>query len=303
MTATNLTRRTMLVDGNNLLMRAYHAARNSHSQMNAGGVPTAALHIVVSMLSRYVRTEDPDHLVVCWDGGKSTHRLALLPEYKGQRRDAPDEDPADRPFAQTKEFLTLAGVHHVEHPGYEADDLIAAYWRRKSSTERVTILSSDKDFLQLLDGWTEQVRPGTGDEERWTSGRVRSDMGCKPEHLPFVMALTGDSGDDVPGIPGFGTKTAVKALQAVDWDLERLLADPPLRLVGKADIVRRNLALVDLRSPLPGLSVGEIPRFRPTEVISVAYPLLDQFLLRYGLETIRSRVALGLLWRDAENRP
>ena len=300
MTATGLTRKTLLVDGNNLLIRSVFAARANRANLTSeDGVPTAALLIFINLLSKYVKQVQPDYMSVCWDGGKSAHRQALYSGYKAARADAPEEDEADKPFAQAKEFLTLAGIHHIQQPGVEADDLIAAYWRRKESTERMFILSGDKDFLQLLDGWTEQIRPGTGVDERWTANRVRSEMGCRPEHLPLVMALTGDTSDNVPGIPGFGQKTACKALAKHDWNLDSLLGcNQHPKLLGQEVATRRNLSLVDLRTALPGVTVAPAPRFDPTSVISVAYHPLERFLTRYGLTTIKQRLALDSLWKD-----
>jgi len=297
-TATNLTRRTLIVDGNNILIRAIFAMQGH--ELSVDGVPTGAMNTFISMLAKYVRQEKPDNLVVCWDGGRSEKRTALYADYKAQRKDRDEEEDATRPFSQVKEFLTLAGVHHVEMPGVEADDLIAAYWRNKHSSERVVILSADKDFLQLLDGWTEQIRPGTGVDERWTSSRVRQELGCRPEHLPAVMALVGDVADNVPGIRGFGHKTACKHLAAVDWDLERLIAETQhIRLVGRGEEIRRNLALVDLRHNQVDVEVATgAPRFSPTTVASAAFPMLDRFLDHYQLAGVRSKILAGTLWHE-----
>lgn len=300
MTATGLTRKSLVVDGNNLLVRSVFAARANRANLTSDdGVPTAALLIFTNMLSKYVRQVGPDNMVVCWDGGKSTHRVAIFDGYKAARADKPEVEEADKPFGQAKEFLTLAGIHHVEQPGVEADDLIAAYWRGKASSERMVILSGDKDFLQLLDGWTEQIRPGGGVDERWTTNRARSELQCKPEHLALVMALTGDTSDNVPGVPGFGHKTACKVLAKHDWSLDSLLdctAHP--KLLGQRAAVERNLALVDLRTPLPGVHVPPVPRFTPTVNTSVAYHPLEQFLRRYQLASVLSRLAVGTLWKD-----
>lgn len=291
---------TLVVDGNNLLLRSVFAAQAGHVRLsNDEGVPTAALHIFASMLAKYVCLVDPDHMVVCWDGGKSVHRQAIFAGYKAARADKPDVEEETTPFGQAKEFLTLAGIHHVEQPGVEADDLVAAYWRGNRAGQRLYILSGDKDFLQLLDGYTEQIRPGGGVDERWTINRVRTEFGCKPEHLPLVMALTGDTSDNVPGIPGFGTKTAVKVLSKHDWSLDSLLSCPGHpKLAGQREAVMRNLSLVDLRTAIPGIEVPPAPRFTPTSPISVAYEGLVQFLARYQLTTVQNRIVAGTLWKD-----
>jgi len=304
-TATNLTRKTLLVDGTNLLVRASYAARNKHVVLtNHEGVPTAALLIFTNLLSRYIKQEAPDNLVVCWDGGRSSARQAIYPQYKAHRDSAPEDEP-ERPVVQAKEFCSLAGIHHSEKPGVEADDLVAAHWRIKTSTERVVILSGDKDFLQLLDGWTEQIRPGTGVEERWTRNRVRTEFKCLPEDIPKVMALTGDHVDGIPGVRGFGTKTAVKTLLRYDFDLTRAMAEDA-KLSGFSEDIRRNLALVDLRNPLAGdaaVHVQPAPRFEPTDVTSVAWRDLEMFLRRYDLESVRGRLLDGTLWSLGDLAP
>lgn len=296
-----MTRKTLLLDANNLLMRSIKAAEGRlHLAVDIGGreVNTGPLLLFVNLVSKYIRQEQPHRVVACWDGGRSAHRVGIFEHYKGARNEAGEEKDLT-PFALAKEFLTLAGIHHIEMANVEADDLVAAYWHRKGNDDRLVIVSGDKDFLQLLDGWTEQIRPGapTADAERWTCNRVRTEMGCKPEHIPFVMALTGDSSDGVPGIPGFGPKTACKFLSKYDWDLEKLLAAREAKLAFQADAVRRNLALVDLRTPIPGVKVPEPPRFEPTGPGTILYESLLEWLERLRMESVQNRLASHALWR------
>jgi 5'-3' exonuclease len=295
-----VTRKVLVVDGNNLVMRSVKAAEN-RLDLSVDDIPTGPLHLCINMLSRFVRTVKPDRMVVCWDGGRSTYRTALYPAYKGERREHDPDAPEMFAYAQVKEFLSLSGIHHVQMDGVEADDLVAHYWRIKENHERVVILSGDKDFLQLLDGWTEQIRPGNNDDVPWTANRVRTEMGCKPEHVPLVMALTGDQGDGVPGVPGFGTKTAVKFLAKYDWDLERLLSSPEQKIAGWELQIRTALALVDLRDPLPYNAIGlpQAPPFRPTDQTSVLWGDLVDFLNRWQLAQTKDRLQEGTLWVDS----
>lgn len=290
---------TLVVDGNNLLIRAVKATERVPLS-SEDGVPTAAIHAFIQSIARYIRQEQPGWMVVCWDGGRSTHRLAIDAHYKEQRHARSKEDEhGDSPFGQAKEFLTLANIHHVEMPGVEGDDLVAAYWRIKRSDERIVILSGDKDFLQLIDSQTTQVRPGgrTGDA-RWTEQRVIAELGCRPDQLPLVMALTGDALDNVPGVPGFGHKTACKWLARYDWSLEALLQAGEPRLDGYRDQILRALALVDLRSPVADIDPPPVPAFTPTMPSSVMCPDLCRFLDRYQLVSVRDRLMTNLLWSD-----
>lgn len=301
-----VTRRVVVVDGNNLLYRAVKAMERS--SLSVDGVPTGALLVFINSLSRHVREEQPDRLVVCWDGGRSQYRTAIYGGYKANRTSHDDvvDDP-EGPFALAKQFLTLANIHHVIHPGYEADDVIAAYWRNKEKDHRLIVISGDKDFFQLLDGWTELARPGGDDTDRWTANRVRTVLKCKPEDIPKVMALTGDSGDGVPGVPGFGHITACKALAAHNWSLDDLLmtsdAKWAKKIAGHHDDIVRNKLLVDLREPIPGLSVEPPPRFEPTDPGGMLWQPLLEFLLRFKLVTVQERLLHKILWHQPAGAP
>lgn len=295
--------KTLVLDANNLAMRSIKAAEGRlHLSVDLGGreVNTGPLLLFVGLVTKYVRQEQPDRVVACWDGGRSAHRVGIYPEYKGAREERGEEKDLT-PFALAKDFLTLAGIHHLEMAEVEADDLVAAYWHRRRGDDRLVIVSGDKDFLQLLDLYTQQIRPlgggATPEEEWWDPERVRLKMGCSPEHLPYVMALTGDHGDGVPGIPGFGTKTACKFLAKYDWDLDTLLGAGEARLDGQEDAVRRNLALVDLRTPIPGVEVPEPPRFEPTEPGSLLYESLLEWLGTLRMESVQHRLSSRTLWR------
>jgi len=296
-----VTRRVLCIDGNNILVRAIKALEGK-STMSADGMNTGPLLVFINCLSKYVRQVEPDRLVVCWDGGRSHFRTAVYPNYKGERLTVEEDDRRSH-FTMAKEFLSLAGFHHVEIPHVEADDLVAHYWRIREKDHRFIILSSDKDFLQLLDGWTEQIRPGTGADEKWTANRVRTDLQCKPEHLPLVQALTGDKIDGVPGIPSFGPKTACKALAAHEWDMEMLLTtnDPKWgkKLSGHRENIIRNQKLVDLRTPPPigyEIDLPPAPPFLLTTPELVLWDPLMDWLGQYRLEPVKERLVQQTLW-------
>lgn len=292
----------LVVDGNNLLMRSIKAAEGRMHlsvERDAEEVNTAPLLLFINMLSKYVRRVRPDRMVVCWDGGLSAHRVAIYPEYKSARRERGEEKDLT-PFALAKQFLTLAGIQHVEMVDVEADDLVAGYVRDRPVGTEVVILSADKDFLQLLGTSVTQIRPGGGptpESEVWTGERVKDEMGCFPYEVPSIMALTGDSGDGVPGIPGFGVKTAVKFLDKYQWSLERLLTSGEAKIAGHEDAIRRNHALVDLTRPIPGVMMPMAPRFEPTDPSSLLYRDLADWLDRFAMDSIKSRVLTNTLWR------
>lgn len=300
---------TLVADGNNMAMRAIHAM--ARSDLSADGVNTGPLHVFINSISRHVREEQPDRVVVCWDSGPSRYRMGLYPAYKGTRKDAPTEieESKTSTFSLVKEFLAVAGIHQVERPGFEADDLIAYYVHQREPTEKAVILSSDKDFLQLLEsdesewhgevevrrGSVEQVRLSAGGAatDRWTALRVIEEIGCRPAHLTAAMALAGDAGDNVPQVPGVGLKTAVKWLEKADWDLWSI-GHP--KMAEYRDQIQISYALVDLQSLPVGLVLPPIPDFEPTQPGSVMYEGLLSFLDRYRLTSTKERLLANTLW-------
>jgi 5'-3' exonuclease len=294
---------TLLVfDGNNILMRALKASEARVPLTSEEGTWTAPVFLFINMMSKYVKRYSAQHVVVAWDKGHD-FRDMIYPDYKGGRakHDYAHDDPQTGVFGMAKTFLTLAGIHHLEVPGYEADDIIGAYWRKPWLHMR--IVSGDKDLLQLVGDRVVQVRPGgpqtsQGDEE-WDSNRVYEKFGCTPAQLPLVMALTGDTGDDVPGIRGYGPKFACKHLAEVNWNLATLLDHPPERLkkvAGFREIVERNLKLVNLRH-LP-LTVEDPPPFDPTWIGSAAWHDLEEWCDMYQMATVKTRLLEGTLWKE-----
>lgn len=289
----------MLVDGNNLFMRAHFATGREH--MSAAGESTAALTVFANSLSRHVRQERPDRLAVCWDGGGSDYRHRLLASYKGNRT-AQVDDAVRTTRDQVREFLALAGIFQVTRQGFEADDLIGRYWY--DAGQDVLVLSNDKDFLQLA-GPTPQGRActilrlssGGVPDERWDAARVYEHTGVAPRDIPSWMALTGDQGDNVPGVPGIGPKKALALLQEAGWDLGAV-EDPAVAQHRQQAALSR--LLVDLRLPVPGLVLAPPPPLRPTAPYSALFGPFVQFLDHYELKQIKNRLETGTLWDTPE---
>lgn len=289
----------LIVDGDNLLVRCLKVAEHQNLYLSVlrstGEVYTSGLHLFINTLARHVRTWRPEHLLLCWDGGVSDYRRALFPAYKANRAPRPEREQEikDDSYDLVHQFCDLAGIPQVQIGLVEADDLIAALWRRRRDAWFV-ILSADRDFCQLLDPAPPTVL-ALPDQGVLGHGDVVSKWGCQPHHLPLVRALTGDVSDGIPGVHRCGPKTAAKWLATVDFDLERLLADPPKLLAGNEDLVRRNLALMDLRTPLAGeLNVAYPAQFTPRP----ASPKLLEFVRSYRLDALGARLAGGMLWHD-----
>lgn len=292
-----MTKLLMLVDGNNLLMRCIKAMEYSglHSNQNWQTGPLTAF---VAALGRFTREHRPDSLVICWDHGPSERRMRLYPAYKAARpvRDPEAEERKEAAFGMTKEFLRHTRIQQVSVKGFEADDVVAAYWHRFSPIREVLIVSGDKDFFQLLDAGTRQLRPdGAGGYQLWDAATVEAKYGCRPDRLPEYMALVGDQVDGVPGVRGIGPKKALKALEAADWNLT------DVAVLDEGDnyaMAVLSFALVDLRDPSAHPDIPGLKPFDPIDPSERGACLeLITFLRALGMETILNRFYTGTLWK------
>jgi DNA polymerase-1 len=246
--------RLLIIDGHAYAYRAFHAIRGLRSP---SGQPTNAIYGFVKMLAKMRAAIEPTHLIVVWDGGLSAERTAVLPEYKAQRPAMPDDLKPQ--FDEMAGYLKAAGVASFCREGVEADDYIACLARRASDAGMaVVIASSDKDFMQLVSARVGLLNPGDKSGTVWTDGQVRAKAGVEPSQIVDWLSLTGDSVDNIPGVPGVGPKTAAELLKqfgSVAALYERLdeVKSERLRaaLREAADVVRRNRELVRLRDGLP----------------------------------------------------
>lgn len=280
---------TLLVDGNNLAIRSFLAPRQD---MSVDGIDTGTLVLFVNTLSRYVRIERPTHGLIAWDSGSSAYRTRLFPAYKANRKQK-STDQSQAPFAVIYKFLRLAGFPQLQLPGYEGDDIIAASWRACRGRRQVRILSSDKDMLQLIEDGTEQLKliQNGSKPDRWTRDRFIKDMGYKPEHQAYVLALTGDTSDGIPGLAKVGPKTAVKMLSRVDWNMLDLVESLSEQ---DQERVLLNLSLVDL-SYVP-LELGPPPELHLVGPGHPQFPVLLEYCDRFKLSQIKAKLEDDTLW-------
>ena len=302
----------VLVDGANMLMRCIKAMEYSGLRGGQTDWKTGPLTAFIGSLTRITKNYPPDYLVVCWDDGPSVRRMDAYPAYKEKRKELTPEqqERKDDAFTMVKTFLSAAGVEQASLSGFEADDMIAAYWARQDEmnwpkVEMILIVSGDKDFLQLV-GWnpqgvpTAQLRPdGQGAYLEWTLRSVKEKYGCTPDQLPLLMALMGDQSDGVPGVRGLGPKKALKALQNADWSLEEMTGTTAV-LKTPEDVLNAHtsLALVDLRNQAYHPPLLPLEPFRPVTVRDTAEALeFVTFLKSLEMETVISRFYTETLWR------
>jgi DNA polymerase-1 len=264
-----------LVDGSAYIFRAYHRLP---PLTNPQGTPVGAVYGYTTMLWKLAKdlheADGPTHLAVILDKGSHTFRTDIFPAYKANRP-PPPEDLVPQ-FPLIREATRAFSLPCIEEAGLEADDLIASYARAASARGwDVTIVSSDKDLMQLVgptQGGGRIDMLDTMKDQRIDIPQVMEKFGVPPEKVGDVLALMGDSVDNIPGIHGIGPKTATKLIQD-HGDLEGALAAAPAmkasklqeRLVEGADMARLSRVLValkedcDLPLPIEDFELRKIP--------------------------------------------
>jgi len=203
----------LLVDGFNLAYRCFHALPEL---TRADGFPTGALHGWVKSLWKLIDLEKPDSTLVFFDLGESEDRIALLPEYKAQRKPMPD--PLRQQIDPIKTLTRVMGLAGIESAGVESDDLLASEAVRLARAgDDVVIVSSDKDFAQIVDERIKIMLPPPSANPRlgWRlldAAGVQEKFGVPPAQIAHYLALVGDTSDNIPGLDGVGPKTASKWL-------------------------------------------------------------------------------------------
>lgn len=206
-------KKLILVDGNNLLFRSYYATAYSGNFMkNSKDFPTNALFGFTNMINKIVLEEKPEYMIVAFDKGK-TFRHESYDQYKGGRQEVPNELKIQ--FPKAKELLEAMGIKYYEIDNYEADDIIGTFAKFCDDNEEFigTIISSDKDLLQLISNDVDIKLLKQKDYIRYNKEKFIEDYGIEPIRIIDLKALQGDSSDNIPGVKGIGEKTALKLLR------------------------------------------------------------------------------------------
>ncbi len=202
-------KKILVIDGNSILNRAFYGVRplSTHT-----GIPTNAVFGAVNIITRQLDALKPDYAAVTFDLKAPTFRHKIYAEYKAGRRPTPEDLLAQ--FPHFKDVLRAMGLHVLEMPGYEADDIqgtVAAYTKILPDTHAY-VLSGDRDLFQLIGDHTTVLYAGTEtvafDREKFGEKYP----GITPEQFVDLKALMGDSSDNIPGVTGVGEKTALKLM-------------------------------------------------------------------------------------------
>ena len=205
--------KVILIDGNNILFRSYYAtAYNGNTMKNSKGFPTNALYGLVNMMNKIIAEENPTHVMVAFDKGK-TFRHDKYDTYKDGRSETPDELKLQ--FPKAKELVEAMGINYFEIDNYEADDIIGTFAKKCNNNEdfNAVIISSDKDLLQLITDEVEVKLLKQVGNIRMTKEEFINTYGIEPPRMVDLKALMGDSSDNIPGVKGIGEKTAISLLK------------------------------------------------------------------------------------------
>jgi len=245
-----------LIDGSGFIFRAYHAL--PPLTRKSDGLPVGAVSGFCNMLFKIIEDQKgsnaPTHLVVVFDAKGKTFRSDIYPEYKMNRPPAPEDLVPQFPL--TRDATRAFGLACIEQEGFEADDIMATLAiQARDAGGHVTIVSSDKDLMQLVGNGVEMY--DAMKNKRIGSEQVVEKFGVGPNRVIDVQSLAGDSVDNVPGAPGIGIKTAALLINEygdLDSLLERAseIKQPKRRetLIDNADQIRTSRDLVTLKTDM-----------------------------------------------------
>ena len=205
----------VLIDGHHMMYRAYWAIPRTLKTRSGEQVNT--VFGMASMIISILQKEEPDAVLVCFDDGDQTFRHQEHQEYKEGRAETPDDFYTQIP--RVFQLISALGLQTVSDPQYEADDFMATYARAaEKQGDRVTIVSGDRDLLQLVNGTIKVAIPHKGYQaaEYLGADEVFTKYGIRPDQVAAYKGLSGDSSDNLPGVRGIGPKTAASLLQSYE---------------------------------------------------------------------------------------
>jgi len=242
-----------LIDGSAFAYRAFYAMGGLTASW---GQPTNAIYGFVRMLHKAIQEYNPAYLCIVFDKGKHTFRHKKYKDYKAQRKPMPDELRVQFPWI--KKIISAYGISLAELDEYEADDIIASLsLQAESQGFSVYILTQDKDLLQMVTENINVIMSGKSDVV-YTIEKVKERYGIRPEKIPELLALAGDTADNIQGVPGIGEKTASRLLQSygsINGIVKSIdiISRPKIKaaLAENVDVIRQNLGLTVLKGHIP----------------------------------------------------
>ena len=282
-----MPKKICLVDGSGYIFRAFYGLPPMTSP---NGVPVNAVYGFTNMFLKLTNKIDCDYNLVLFDAKRQNFRNEIFPDYKATRKDIPEDLIPQFPII--REAVNALRLNQLEIEGFEADDLIATYTSKAlSKGMEVIIVSADKDLMQL-------IRPGVSfydpmKDKFFTPEDVKEKFGVYPEKVPDVQALSGDSTDNVPGVPGIGPKTAAELVN-IYGSLEEVLAHAGEikqnkrreTLLANIENAKISLRLVTLKNDVPVEYDVEHYSFHCPDISNA-----EAFVDKYGFNSLRLRVS------------
>jgi DNA polymerase-1 len=262
------TRKLFLLDAYALIFRSYYAfIRNP--RITSKGLNTSAIFGFVLTLEEVLRKQKPSHIAVVFDPPGPTFRHGMYSEYKANRDETPEDIKKSVPYI--KELLGAYKIPVIDYPGYEADDVIGTLAKKASGKGFTTyMMTPDKDFAQLVSDRIFMFKPARGGNEsvQWGVEDVRKEFSVeRPEQVIDILALMGDSSDNIPGAPGVGPKTAMKLIGEYG-SVEELFRNTS-SLKGKLrERIEENRDKIELSKKLATIIIDVPVEFREDELIS-----------------------------------
>jgi DNA polymerase-1 len=281
-----------LIDGMSLVFRAYHAMSNSGLK-TPDGEPSFAVFAFVNIITNLLNKEEPEYISVVFDTAEPTFRHQKYEKYKANRLAFPEDLIPQMP--KIKEFLDLISIKRIELPGWEADDIIGTL-ANKTSAQGIDVvcLTNDKDYYQLVNPHVKLYKPSPKPNEDFVivdTLEVYKKFGVEPQYVIDVLALIGDSADNIPGVPGIGEKTAIPLVQEYSTleniyenidGIEKKAVRAKLEEFRELAFLSKELVTIDCDTPINETYDDlkwSVPRFSE----------LNEFFKKMGFNTLRQK--------------
>lgn len=276
------------IDGHNLSFRSFYALPDLR---NKDSFPTGALHAFSAAIFGFASMHCPHNTAIFFDKGRSKRHTEIRSEYKANRSSMPDDMRLQMPYI--KEICAAMGFAVVEHEGIEGDDLLgSAVQKVKDDAEEIYILSSDKDFAQLVAPKVYQLLPPVKSADGWRQldiVAVRAKFGVSPAEMVDYLSLMGDNADNIEGLAGVGPKTAAKwikdfgsvenIIKRADWiKPEKFRA----QIAEKADLLRANTQLIRLKCDY---DIGSLENSKPD--FEKLVQIFEKMALKRSMELLK----------------
>lgn len=294
----------LILDGHNVALRAYHAlGKQSLLLKTKEGEGTWGIYGFFTTLVHFVNRYNPEKIAITFDLGQSEKRLELFPEYKAHRKsNIPEENnkrqESKRQIEVLIRLLEIFNIPVIREPNVEADDIIAKLVNKHEG--RVVVVSGDHDLKQLVSDRVIVVKPSIGikDEDIFDRQKIIDEYGVEPHRLPEIWALTGDTSDNIPGVPGIGEKTAIDMIKKYG-SLSDIMRSDEKKIEGYKSTIDLAYKVICLNESYSQIDIPDLT-FDPIEPGQSGADLALNFLEQLEFNSIKSKWITGTLWEGNE---